>query len=277
MTSHRTRKFLRLFAAAWPVLTALAAQAHDTWFEPQPSRNPREIRLALGTGNQFPQQEVTVGAGSLVQQGCRYGSTRPAKMRVVRDTERTLLLRSAVPAKRPAGGVTCWAQQQAFEVEITPDKIPVYLKEIAASPALRETWREMESRGVPWRERYTKHARIELFDDRAGAEAPPPAPVPMAMDIVLERPATPLRAGDKITFRVLRDGEPLKGFAVELRSSLSSFGIWLRTDDQGRATAPVPFAARWCLRGTDLRLSATEADRWESRFVTLTFEAGPRP
>ena len=115
----------------------LHAWAHDTWFEPQPARAAGEIRLALGTGNQFPQQEISVGGGSLVAQGCREGNARQTQMRILRDTERALLLRARAPSKKAAGSVTCWAQQQPFEVEITPDKIPVYLKEIAASPALR--------------------------------------------------------------------------------------------------------------------------------------------
>jgi len=35
---------------------------------------------------------------------------------------------------------------------------------------------------------------------------------------------------------------------------------------------PAPLAGRWVLRGTELRLSETEPDVWESRFVTLAFE-----
>jgi hypothetical protein len=35
--------------------------------------------------------------------------------------------------------------------------------------------------------------------------------------------------------------------------------------------APLP-AGRWVLRAVDLRPSETEADRWDSRFVTLAFE-----
>ena len=37
----------------------------------------------------------------------------------------------------------------------------------------------------------------------------------------------------------------------------------------------VPLAAKWMLRGTDLRLSTSNPDFWDSRFVTLTFEVFP--
>ena len=53
--------------------------------------------------------------------------------------------------------------------------------------------------------------------------------------------------------------------------------VWLQTDAQGRVRAQAPSPGRWVLRGTDLRLSATRPDAWESRFVTLAFEVGDGP
>jgi hypothetical protein len=69
---------------------------------------------------------------------------------------------------------------------------------------------------------------------------------------------------------VLRDGRPLAGLAVELRSDLSPIGIWRSTDADGRVELTLPLAARWILRGTDVR--PADGDRWDSRFVTLAFE-----
>ncbi len=39
----------------------------------------------------------------------------------------------------------------------------------------------------------------------------------------------------------------------------------------------VPLAGRWLLRGTDVRPSTQNPDRWESRFVTLAFEVLKKP
>lgn len=276
----QARRLRRAFAAALAA-AALGASAHDTWFEPLPGRGPGDVRLALGTGNRFPVQEVGVAVDALVAQGCRRGNGAAVAMRRLRDAETALQLQARVPRRGPgdAPSVTCWAELQPYEIEIEADKVEVYLDEISASPSLREAWREMQSRGVKWSERYAKHARVELFDGQpaADAELPAAAPVPMAMDIVRDGPHAALHAGDTISFRVLRDGQPLAGFPLELRTERSAFGIWLRTDADGRASVRVPFAGRWCLRGTDLRLSTRERDRWESRFVTLAFEAAPAP
>jgi hypothetical protein len=39
----------------------------------------------------------------------------------------------------------------------------------------------------------------------------------------------------------------------------------------------VPLAGHWLLRGTDLRLSDTVPDSWDSRFVTLAFSVLQQP
>jgi len=178
-----------------------------------------------------------------------------------------LWLRAPARADQP---LSCWAQLSPFEVELAPDKIAIYLKDIQAPPAVREQWAQMHARGVPWRERYTKHARIELKPDAGAAQ-----PVDMAMDVLLESRQRPLQQGQALQFQVLRDGQPLPDFAVELRNERSPLGLWRKTDAQGRVNVVAPLPGRWVLRGTDLRLSETEPDRWVSRFVTLAFDVAP--
>ena len=74
---------------------------------------------------------------------------------------------------------------------------------------------------------------------------------------------------------MLRDGEPLAGFQVELQTAQSPLGIWRETDAQGKLRHRLPFAGRWLLRGTDLRLAPRDPTRWESRFVTLALDVKP--
>jgi hypothetical protein len=81
--------------------------------------------------------------------------------------------------------------------------------------------------------------------------------------------------GEELEFQVLRDGQPLPGFQVELQTAQSPLGIWRETDAQGKLRHRLPFAGRWLLRGTDLRLAPRDPTRWESRFVTLALDVKP--
>jgi len=269
----RLRRPVHLLALV--VGTALAgacvsAGAHDTWFERlSPAGAVGQPLLALGTGNLYPERETGVGAEYLQQPACRAaatatatatataaGASGSAALTPVRNAKTALVLRA------PAGAQGCWAQLTPFDIELPADKVAPYLDEMNASAALRSTWAQMQARGLRWQERYTKHARIELSP--GGAEAP----VPMGMDALLRR-----RDG-QLFFTVLRDGQPLPGLAVELRSAAPATGSWHRTDENGRLQLPEPPAGRWLLRAIDLRPSKTQPDQWESRFLTLAFDGG---
>jgi len=159
---------------------------------------------------------------------------------------------------------------QAFDVEVPADKIELYFREIQAGPALRATWAAMKARGLPWRERYTKSARIELGGSGLRPE------LPLQMDVRLDHPRSPMRAGDELGFQVLLKGVPLAGLPVELVTSLSPVGLWRRTDAEGRIRIAPPLAGRWLLRAVDLRVSSRTPDEWESDFVTLAFDVAAR-
>jgi hypothetical protein len=118
-----------------------------------------------------------------------------------------------------------------------------------------------------------KHARSRI--DGSGSAAASQQPVlGLGKDLRLETSERPLKAGAPAGFQVLRDGQPLAGLPVELRSDLSPVGIWRSTDDQGRVWVVLPLAARWILRGTDPGPAADGSDRWGSRSVTLGFALG---
>ena len=262
---NRTRTCL----AVALLLTCTAPRAHDTWFEPLPASTARQTEVALGTGNQFPKQDSSIGAEYLVAQGCDAPDQPPGTlvMKALRNTDTALLL------SVPKGARSCWMQLTPFEVTVAPDKVPVYLKEIQASAEQRAMWAAIEKKGLPWHERYTKHARVEI--GAAGASATPDPVTPLGMDLRLIADDGPLRVGSQLTAVVLRDGLPLVGQAIELRSAVSPLGIWGRSDEQGRISVRVPLPGRWVLRGVDLRLSTSVPDQWESRFVTLAFDVPP--
>jgi hypothetical protein len=246
-------------------MCALPARAHDTWFAALPADAPGSVALALGTGNRFPVHESGIDMQYLLHSGCR-GELGSAPLTLQRTADAPTALKLGVRADR-AQPLSCWAQTAAFDVELTDALVNVYFKEIQAPASVRDAWAQMRARGVRWKERYTKHARIEL---NPGASAA--APVHMALDVLLEAPQRTPKRGDTLQVRVLRDGQPLPDFAVELRGDQLPVGAWRKTDSQGRVRFPAPLPGRWLLRGTDLRPSEREPDTWESRFVTLAFE-----
>jgi hypothetical protein len=275
----------------WPTLALTLAVclptnpalAHDTWFAPLPAAGGGAVVLALGTGNRFPVQEFTMTLAQLQQSGCRAADKAVVPLQRLADTPTALHLRLAQspPASRKdvRAGYSCWAQSVPFDIELPADKVAIYLKEINASPTVRAAWADMQSRGLPWKERYTKHARIELAPLDSSSAAAAPAPLlasGMALDVLLQSGHQALRAGDELRAQVLRDGQPLADLAVELQSDRSPLGLWQRTDAEGRVRFKLPLAGRWVLRGTDLRSSASEPYTWESRFVTLAFDVAPK-
>jgi Domain of unknown function (DUF4198) len=291
---------------AW--VPAVAA-AHDTWLEQRPAPAGR-VELALTSGEMFPSAQTRVAAASLIDSSCVSASGRRVLLRPGQAGPAALTLNAAANRGDPI--TACWVQTESFDVELPARLVPVYLREIAAPEGVRQAWAAHQQQGLPWLERYTKHARISLSGQPGGASAsgpsgsgsgsgsawasapasgsvpapasaspspPPPSPAPaMALDIEIDAVGR-LRAGDTLHFRVLRDGQPLAGQAVELRGDTSPLGLWRQTDGEGRASVPVPFAGRWILRATDLRPVPDRAGHWESRFVTHAFsvEAALRP
>jgi hypothetical protein len=238
-------------------LAAPLAAAHDTWFAPRP-----DGVLALGTGNRFPVMEQAVDDQYFAKRGCLAGDGTPRAMEKLRFADTMTLLRPK------SGAATCFVQLDAFDVELPEDRIAVYFKEIKPGAAALAAWEGMRARGLPFKERYIKSARVDLG---GGGSA---ALTGTVMDARRVEPEGALKVGGQAMFEVLRDGRPLADFNVELVNERSPIGLWHRTDAQGRIRAQLPLPGRWVLRGTDLRIAASDATRWESWFITYAFEVG---
>jgi hypothetical protein len=245
----------------WLVGLALAgsASAHDTWFEPLPGGG-----LALSTGNRFPVSDLAVDDKYFVKSGCVTTDGKARALDKLRFTDKATLLR----AKDRVGTepLTCFMQLQPFDIDLPPDKIEIYFKEIRPSDAVLATWVDLKARGLPFREHYTKSARID-----AGADASS-QPTGTTMDALRVSPRGALTVGTEAVFQVLLGGKPLPDFPVELINERSPVGLWHRTDSDGRIRAKLPLPGRWILRGVELKLAASDATRWESQFITYAFE-----
>lgn len=242
-------------------------EAHDTWFAPAHAAGEAEapgLRLELGTGTRFPLREFPQSAASVARMGCAGPGGQAVPLRIESEAPKWL----SMVADGTAGSVqACWAELHPVDIELAPGIVEIYLRDIHAPAPVRQAWSELQRRGVRWHETYRKSARIQFGDSRAGRE-----PAGLPLEIVVEG-EQPVRAGQPVPVRVLRDGKPLASFPIEFVSERSPVGIWRQTDDAGRASLALPLPGRWLVRGTQLRPAG---DRWESDFVTLAITALPR-
>ena len=245
-----------LLAAVAALSVPLAARAHDTWFAPQADGS-----LLLGTGNRFPVMELAVDDKYFVQRGCAAADGAPRRLTRQRFSDTSTVL------KAQPGAASCFVQLEPFDIDLPEDKIGIYFQEVRPSAEVVAAWERLRARGLPFRERYVKSARVEL-----GAGAGSARPVGTAMDVLRLEPAGALAVGSDAAFQVLRDGKPLPDLNVELINERAPFGVWLRTDAEGRVRAKLPLPGRWLLRGVDLRVAAADATRFESAFLSYAFE-----
>lgn len=268
--------FLKSGTAGFALLCLLAspAGAHDSWLSrPRGAAEPGRLALELSTGTRYPVREFGPTAASVAQSRCVDGAGRLLPLQPAREQPLGLELRADARAAN-AAVLSCWAELHPVDTELSPPVVDVYFGEIRASAAVREAWAALRARGMPWRERYRKFARIELAAPAAGAPVMQAARRPAGLDLeIVVLGDQPIKAGQSFTVQVLRDGQPLAALPLELVSERSPLGIWGVTDDRGMLRHTLPFGGRWLLRGTELRLSQALPDTWESRFVTLALEA----
>lgn len=275
-TGHRgpQRRAHRSLCAAALALLAGAAPAHDTWFEVDAARGSPV--LLLGTGERFPVQQSRIEFTQLARHGC---AARDERAGPKGEPGRPLSaiggpmgrLPQALALRLPASAVRtpdaeptrCWASLVPFDVELQPAQVQAYLDEIAAPVPVREAWAREQAAGRPWRERFVKHARLDLG-------APSSVPIGLALEAVVLNGSTP-RAREPVALQLLHQGRPLRDHPVELVNERSARGLWQRTDATGRLTVALPLHGRWLLRSTLLRPPQAPGDRWESDFVTLIF------
>ena len=258
----------RALLAAVLVLAGGTAAAHDTWFEIQPPTERGEKVFALGTGNQFPGYEAAVRLDHVQNAACGDTGGRGVALRWMADEPTRLLVRSTRPLPADTA-LSCVARLAPAEISIDDATVEIYFQEARPPEAVRARWKQLREQGVRWQETYTKLARIMMSGNLASGDTS------RGLDVKVENSVPVLRVGDSLQIQVLRDGQPLAGQMMEVRSDLSPIGFWRQSDAQGRISFPLPLAARWLLRGVHLRPSPADPQRWESDFLTVAFEVLP--
>lgn len=262
----------RAFAAALALAGAFAAptaRAHDSWLHTSRSPAAGEV-VQLTTGNRFPVGETAPTPSNVLRPGCIDKDGKFA----LKAGERLPQTLALTAAPRPGVPWACWAELDALDVEIEPALIPVYMQEVRPPAEVLEVVRALGERRVPWRETYSKFARLELA---AAASATPEQrrmarePLRWGLEIVVHGDA-PLALNQPVTLQVLRDGVPLPGLAVEAINERSGIGLWQRANVDGQFTLRIPLPGRWVFRAIELQPPAAGSTRWYSRFVTLVVE-----
>ncbi|MES2937178.1 MAG: DUF4198 domain-containing protein [Pseudomonadota bacterium] len=261
--------WLRSVAALACAFAASAAGAHDSWlFRPDAPPPKGAAQFVFGTGTQYPIADSFSPPSSVSASGCVDAAGRMLPLRPFAQAGKLLLQTTRVDPN----ALGCWAELGEQAITLKPELVNVYLREIRPSAPLLARWAALREQGLPWQERYRKFARIETSgrDTPAAALRAIRQPVNQPLEIVVSG-EEPLLAGRAAAFQVLANGAPVPLLAVELRSERSPIGIWSQSDAEGRLRFTLPFSGAWLLRAT--LLEADGASGWQSRFVTLAFDA----
>ena len=263
---------LRLAAAtAWLLLPGVAA-AHDTWILATPSAPGARpsVRLEMTSGMAFP----------ALESGIRPERVTRAMVRVAGESK---ALKAPLPTKAslryslplPQAGVAAfWVQLAPRALDLKPELIDEYLREIGAADTLGPRWRARPGPKA-WREVYRKHAKTFLRTGTpAAGERSWAEPVGMELELVPESDPTALTARAAFSLVLLKDGRPLGGLAVaaERGSGKARQRTFETSDASGRVTFELDQPGPWLFAATELREKGSE---WESDFTTLTVVVAP--
>lgn len=257
----RARAFLRGAMLAGIALAATALHAHDSWI----ARDGAAFRFATGT--RYPRAEFTPPPDSVAQAACRDDRAATLPFTMAASTQQGLQM-EAPP--RPALG--CWIELHEFDIVLEPPVVDIYLRELHPTDEVRTRWNALHAGGFAWHERYRKFARIEVSTPTTSAQELQAIRQPANLDLeIVPAGNSALRAGAPARFVVLSRGEPVGDLAVELVSERNPLGLWSRTDQKGQVSWPLPFSGGWLVR--TIKIEPDGAERWKSRFATLSFDA----
>jgi uncharacterized GH25 family protein len=241
--------------------------AHDTWILPSRSRvSPgRDVTFDLTSGMAFPQNEVPVKPDRLARASARVGAT---VSELAREPGGSKAMRLTARFSKP-GIAAVWIESKPRTIELKPSEVREYLEEIGAWEALGRKW-ETEGTGK-WRESYTKHAKTyvrvgspESHDDTWSI------PAGLELELMPEGDPTQLAAGDELSVRLVKAGQPVSDAAVGLVAANTKSGTLSKTDSGGRVRLRFDRGGWWLIRATLLERSTKPDLEWESRFTTLT-------
>ncbi len=252
------------------VMMTATTQAHDTWLMPErfAATPGATLRFDLTSAAGFNGPESATSPERVERAVYRLGS-ETAELTVAGLSEKSLGFTATFT--RPSVVIVAVDLKPKI-LELSPDKIELYFREIHAGEALRAVWAAVPA-PKRWREKYAKHTKTFVRIGEPGTgETAWAQPIGATLEIVPERNPALLRVGDVLSVRVLRAGVAVPGFALgfvaagEIREHVAF------TDKDGRAQATLDVPGAWLVHGTDLRRVVSSDIEWESDFATMTVD-----
>ena len=254
------------------IFTMSSILAHDTWVAPSDyfAEPGKPVIFELTSGMKFPSLETGPKTERIAKTGFRSAAEK-GELKDLKGGKEAL--RSSVAFSHP-GIVTVWFEAKPKELELTDKDVREYLEEIRAPDSVRAIW-DKRQKGAKWTESYVKCAKTVVVvgdgaDDKTFAE-----PVGMSLEMVpLTNPAKS-QPGEKLTLKLLRDGQPLPQASVALVREGHADRIFQVTDAEGRVTFTPGKAGQYMLSSIILE-PTDDSSIWKSRFATLTIQIKER-
>ena len=257
-------------------LTASAA-AHDTWLIAEGAAHDRhassttahrELSLLLTTGSEFPALGTSTKPERLMRASL---ISKDASLPLImgKANEATLGLRGLTVANSV---VMALVQLKPAQIELTPDVVAPYLKELGGSLSIS---RRYQARGH-WRESYSKNAKMWI---RVGPDAAPASmlkPMNLPFELVPSSDPTRLKAGAKLEICAFANGKPAaKVYLGMVSADGSKTTQW--SNANGCARFKLRGGAEFLMHGILITESQQPELDWESHFASFTVvDAAPK-
>jgi hypothetical protein len=244
------------------------ASAHDTWLMPArgavgkaTATGHRELTLELTTGSEFPALGTSTSPDRLLRANLiSHDASVPLLM--AKSTDTSLGLRGLTVANSVVMAVV---QIKPNQVELAPENIAIYAKELGISTALTRRYQALGH----WRESYTKNAKMWI---RVGAQAAPAsmlAPMNLPYELVPMRDPTRLKAGDKLAMCAYANGKArAKAYIGMIAADGQKTFAW--TDAKGCASFKLSGTSGYLMHGIFISESKLPELDWESHFASFT-------
>ena len=259
-------------AFAGLLVASAAARAHDTWLlaTPKGGASGPSVRIDMTSGMAFPALEHAVRPERVERAMLRVGGE---SKRLPAPLATRASLRYSLTLAQP-GIAALWVELAPRALDLKPELIDEYLREIGAAERVGPRWRARPDPKA-WHEVYRKHAKTFV---RVGAPAPVESswrePVGMGLELVPESDPTAPATGAALALVLLKDGRPLAGLpvAAERGAKDARTRSFETSDAAGRVTFQLDRPGPWLFAATELRENGAD---WESDFTTLTVVVTP--
>jgi hypothetical protein len=172
---------------------------------------------------------------------------------------------------RDAGLQIIGYESRPSTVDLTPEKVAIYIQEEGLEPFLAHD----PKKGI--RDHFARCAKaILLTDDPGASPAGYDRRLGFPLELIPEANPYRLAKGARLPVLLLRDGKPLPGaLVVAMERDAPQESVRARTDAKGRVLLPLGHPGMWLVKAVHITQVPGTANEWASYWASLTFEARP--